>query len=194
MIVTANKIIIFNCPAGSGKDTIGRCFKNMYGCELRAFKTALYEATYEYTTCKSYKEFLNYCSDRDLKEIPNSNFDGMSPRQMLINVSENIIKPKYGKSYFGLKAAEDISPEEFERGVVFTDGGFSEEVLPLIEKFGKRNVYIVQFKGQGKNDFKGDSRDFFEITGVKTIKMTAKNEDIIPETFARMVAQEILNG
>lgn len=193
-MITANKIIILNCPAGSGKDTIGRCFKSMYGCELRAFKTALYEATYPYTTCKNYAEFIKYCTDRDLKEIPNHKFDNISPRQMLIRVSENIIKPKYGKAYFGLKSAEDISPEDFEKGVVFTDGGFKEEVVPLIEKFGKRNVIVVQFCGQGKNDFEGDSREFFDLPGIRTIKMRQKNEDIIPETFARLIAQEILNG
>lgn len=190
-MITANKIIIFNCPAGSGKDTIGRCFKNLFGCELRAFKTALYLATFPHTSCKNYAEFIKYCTDRELKEIPNFKFDGLSPRQMLIRVSENIIKPKYGKAYFGLKSAEEISPQSFSKGVVFTDGGFPEEVVPLIEKFGKHSIYVIQFCGQGKNDFEGDSRDFFNLPDVKTIRMTQENEEIIPESFARLVAKEI---
>lgn len=188
----SNKIFLLNAPKGAGKDTIGRCLKNLYGCELRAFKTALYECAYPFSKCQTYKEFIHYCTDRELKEKPSRLFWGRSPRQFLIYVSEEITKPHFGKEFFGKKSAESISVGDFERGVVFTDSGFVEEVLPLIKEFGGRSVYVIQFSGQGSNNFEGDSREFIHVREAHTIKMRTRNEDIIPENFARLIMQEVI--
>ncbi|QDP60413.1 MAG: putative deoxynucleotide monophosphate kinase [Prokaryotic dsDNA virus sp.] len=188
----SNKIILLNAPKGAGKDTIGRCLKNLYQCELRAFKTALYECAYPFSDCRSYEEFIHFCTDREYKESKMPQFRGMSPREFLIYISEEIAKPHFGKRFFGQKSAKSISLKDFERGVVFTDSGFVEEVLPLISEFGGKNIYIVQFSGQGSNDFSGDSRNFIKVREAHTIKMRTKNEDIIPENFARLITQEII--
>lgn len=184
------KILLLNAPKGAGKDTIGRCLKDITGCGVREFKNALYECAYPFSRCSSYTEFIKYCTDRKLKEQPSPLFRGRSPRDFIIHVSEDIAKPFFGEAFFGEKAAESISVGDFERGVVFTDSGFVEEVLPLIKKFGY-NIVIVQFTGQGSEDFKGDSRNFINVRGCPTIKMSQKNEDILPESFARLVLQEI---
>lgn len=191
-MVLSNKIVLLNAPKGAGKDTIGRCLKNLYGCELRAFKTALYECAFPLSKCKTWAEFIHLTNDRDAKDKPHRNFYGRTPRQFLIHVSEDIVKPNFGDKFFGVKSAESISIGDFERGVVFTDSGFVEEVLPLIKEFGGKNIYVVQFTGQGSNNFDGDSRDFIYIRDVHTIRMTMKNEDIIPETYAKLIAQEII--
>lgn len=185
------KIVLLNAPKGAGKDTIGRCLKNITGCELRAFKTALYECSFPLSRCEKYSEFLEYCNNRDLKEKPSELFYGMSPRGFLIHVSEDVIKPNFGETFFGKKSAQSINVGDFERGVVFTDSGFVEEATPIADKFGRENVYIVQFVGQGSENFEGDSREFIEVSGTKLIKMVHKNEDIIPENFARLILQEI---
>ena len=41
----------------------------------------------------------------ELKDIPMALFENKSPRQALIYVSEKVIKPKFGKDYFGKAAA-----------------------------------------------------------------------------------------
>lgn len=192
MNLLSNCIVLLNAPKGAGKDTVGRCLKNLYGCELRAFKTALYHCAFPFSRCTSWVEFIKYCTDRDLKEKPSPLFYGRSPRQFLIHISEDIAKPFFGKDFFGKKSAESINVGDFERGVVFTDSGFVEECLPLVEEFGGRHIYVVQFTGQGSNNFEGDSRDFIHIRQAHTIKMSTPNEDIIPETFARLIAQEII--
>lgn len=186
-----HKVILLNAPKGSGKDTIGKALRSLTGCEIRAFKTSLYECAYPLSDCDSYSEFLDYCTNRDLKEERNNLFYRMSPRDFLIYVSEKTIKPAFGDQFFGRKSANSISVGDFERGVVFTDSGFVTEVLPLIDKFGADNVYIVQFVGQGSENFEGDSREFITVPGVKTIKMVHKNEDIAPESFAKLVLQEL---
>jgi hypothetical protein len=188
----SNKILLLNAPSGAGKDTIGKCLQDTYGCELKAFKTALYCSAYPFTNCNNYGQFIHYCTDRTLKEKRSGYFRGMSPRDFLIFVSEVMTKPNFGKDFFGKKSADSISIGDFERGVVFTDSGFIEETLPIINEFSGNNIYIIQFTGQGFNDFEGDSRNFIELREAHTIKMRQKNEDIKPEVFTRLIMQEVI--
>lgn len=186
-----NKIILLNAPKGAGKDTIGACLELMFRCELRSFKTALYQSAFPFTSCKDMDEFIHHCTRRELKETPSPLFRGKSPREFLIYVSERMVKPHFGHEFFGQKSADSVNWADFEQGVVFTDSGFAEEVAPLMKKFGGSNIYVVQFSGQGSNNFAGDSREFIQVEGVHTVRMETKNEDIIPGEFAHLILQEI---
>lgn len=187
----SNKIVLLNAPKGAGKDTVGECLRLMFGCSLRSFKTALYDCTYPFTDCKDMAEFIKHCTDRSLKEKPSPLFHGMSPREALIYVSEKMTKPHFGQEFFGRKSALSISSDDFDKGVVFTDSGFAEEVFPLMKEFGGKNIYVVQFSGQGSNNFAGDSREFIQVDGVHTIRMDVRNENIVPGEFAHLIIQEI---
>jgi len=187
----SNKILLLNAPSGAGKDTIGKCLQDTYGCELKAFKTALYQSAYPFTNCNNYGQFIHYCTDRVLKEKRSGYFRGMSPRDFLIYISESITKPHFGDQFFGEKSAKSITNTAFESGVVFTDSGFEEEVHPLAKEFGENNLCVVQFVGQGSEDFSGDSRDFISVKGVMTIRMKEKNENMTPKEFAKLILKEI---
>lgn len=187
----SNKIVLLNAPKGAGKDTIAGALADLVGTHTKAFKTALYECAYPLSGCTSFDQFHYLCNDRTLKEKPCSLFYGRSPREFLIHVSEDIVKPNFGVEFFGNKSAKSISPDEFDDGVVFADSGFESEVLPLKKEFGGKNIYVVQFTGQGSEDFSGDSRKFIEVEGVHTIKMKAKNEDCSPEAFANLIIREV---
>ena len=81
-------------------------------------------------------------------------------RQALIHVSENVCKPKYGRDYFGKLAANRIrAGREIDslacKNIVFSDGGFVEEVLSLVDI---DDVVVVRLKGRGS--FLGDSRSY----------------------------------
>ena len=131
------------------------------------------------------KDLTDYHSDRNLKEKPSEMFPKYkkhslkqyffallfvigavfknrylmslgyySSREALIHVSEDIMKPKYGQDYYGRKFLEKVegSPERY----VFTaDGGFKDEVLPLLNS--GYNVYIVHLERLGAT-FDNDSR------------------------------------
>lgn len=81
-----------------------------------------------------------------------------SQREWLIHVSENVIKPAFGEDAFGKSLVESLPKE----GVVFvSDGGFIEEILPLINHCGKDNILIVHIDREGC-DFSNDSRDYLK--------------------------------
>ena len=77
-----------------------------------------------------------------------------SSREALIHVSENIIKPKLGKDYYGLKVLDKVSSST-ERFSFASDGGFRSEILPLLD--AGYNVYIVHLERLGAT-FDNDSR------------------------------------
>jgi hypothetical protein len=82
----------------------------------------------------------------------------LSKREVLIHMSENVIKPSFGKDAFG-KALVSQLPYV---GVVFiSDSGFPEELQPVINHVGADNVLVVRIQRQGCT-FKGDSRNYLE--------------------------------
>lgn len=82
----------------------------------------------------------------------------LSKRQALIHMSERVVKPFFGKEAFGLIEANKVGSEH-EDYVFYSDGGFPEEVYPLIEKVGAENVMVIRIHKEGCS-FEGDSRQY----------------------------------
>lgn len=192
-------IIVLNAPAGSGKDTIADVICKNYEFVKAGFKDKLleiaYDLAYHYNDSITFDAFLTRCSSRETKEMPWSLLPysptagrPCTPREWLIYVSEVMVKPIFGKHYFGQALTRNIGDS---RDVVISDGGFVEEVFPLWEQFGS-NLAVVQFCGMGKTSFDGDSRDWINIPGVHTVRMPVDNTpDVAPEWYANMIFEEI---
>src|SRR5690606_18302941 len=88
---------------------------------------------------------------REGKEISRPELDGRSCREAFIHLSEEVIKPNFGKDYFGRVEARRIVLNEKAGGIVAacSDGGFNEEIDPLASAFGSENVYIVRIHRPG---------------------------------------------
>lgn len=158
------KIFIFNSPPNSGKDVLAEAVHSKLASDgvkssIKSFKERLIEITLAVYGVSEVEWRLLYT--REGKETPywklrnSKRGEWLTPRQALIHISEEVIKPQYGKDYFGRALADSITTED---GVVLIpDGGFVEEVIPLIDKFGKDNVYRVSIIREGC-DFNNDSR------------------------------------
>lgn len=162
-------IIVLNGPPGSGKDTVADFLSANYGFNHIAFKDELYKEAARVSGLPY--DFLKFlATDRKLKELPNSNFTlsgrNVSPREFLIHVSENIIKPLKGLGYFGEKTAERA--DHFDK-VAISDGGFEEEFYPLVDLAADsgRPLLVVHLFKEGCS-FEGDSRDYLSRTFLET--------------------------
>jgi len=155
-------IIIFNGPPASGKDEAADVFKENYGFKALSFKWQLFKETMNHYGVNE-EWFMEGYDNREIKEREEFALDNMSRRQAMIHVSENVIKPTYGKDFFGQRVAEEI-----QEGVNYTiaDGGFIEELEPVIEKVGAENVVIVQLTREG-HDYSTDSRRYFNGNLIK---------------------------
>ena len=197
-------IVIFNAPIGAGKDVSADFMLSYFNTGLKAsFKDALYVDTAKHFNI-AVSDLIDHHNDRSLKEIPSEMFNKYekhslkqyalallyvvgalfntrslmslgyySSREALIHVSENIVKPKQGNDFYGRKLVERIEASS-ERYVFTPDGGFLDEVTPLLE--AGYEVYIVQLERDGAT-FENDSRklltedDFKEYSNIKFIKM-----------------------
>lgn len=178
------KIILFNGPPGSGKDTLVKLFIELVQ-DVFHYKMAypLKDSCHKMLGLQGTLEDLEH-----LKEFPISisvidnfarqNADGelhksiklegneMSLRQFYIHLSENFMKPTFGDNVFGELAVSHIKAVS-NRYVGISDCGFAKEIEPLIREFGVENFILVRVHREGK-DFSRDSRSYISLEGVKT--------------------------
>ncbi|UYL86242.1 hypothetical protein [Acinetobacter phage vB_AbaM_CP14] len=185
------RVVLLNGPPNTGKDVSADMLKDLFGTGAhKAFKDVLYEETANYFGVET-GWIRSMATDRTTKESPTRRlFDkdlnwivrlaltllsfvrpvGFSPRQALIHVSENIIKPRFGKKYFGHKLLDAIK-ESGEEYTFVSDSGFIEEIHPLVE--AGLEVIVLRLKRDGCT-YTGDSRRYLtdeelEDLGVKVI-------------------------
>ena len=149
-------IVIFNGPPASGKDEAASLFKDNYGFGNLSFKYQLFKETIKHFDVDK-RWFMEGYNDRAQKEKAEFALQGMSRRDAMVHVSEDIIKPKKGLDYFGKSVAEEI---EEDKNYALADGWFVEELEPIIEKVGTENIVIVQLTREGC-DYSSDSRKYF---------------------------------
>lgn len=148
-------IIIFNGPPGSGKDEAASYFKRR-GFKHLSFKYVLFKETISFFGVDE-EWFMNGYNDRSVKERPEEFLEGMSRREAMIYVSEVITKPALGKDIFGVYVANEV---EDGMNYAISDGGFEEELVPLINRVGTQNIVLVQLTRDGC-DYSSDSRRYF---------------------------------
>lgn len=166
-----HKIIVLNGPKLSGKDTLADQIVSRHGgyAHMR-FKTRLYTigATLAGMPVGGYQSL---CEGRLTKELRNTSLGGKTPREHLIWASEEVIKPLFGKRYFGGYLASEIFhgfvTNQFQ-SVVISDSGFIEELSSITfleddftdaEIEDKLEIHVIRLYKEGCN-FEGDSRDY----------------------------------
>lgn len=147
--------IIFNGPPSSGKDEGCLFLEQEFGFKHLSFKDQLFLDTIEYFEVSSEWFFEGY-NKRSQKEKPEDKLGGISRRDAMIFVSEEIKKKEHGPDYYGLQTAAKI---DSNFSYCFSDGGFIEEVLPVINRLGTDNVCIAQLFREGCS-FSSDSRNY----------------------------------
>jgi hypothetical protein len=174
-------IIIFNGPPGSGKDEAATYFKR-FGFKHLSFKYVLFQETISFFGVDE-EWFMNGYDDRSIKERPEELLEGMSRREAMIYVSEDITKPAFGNDIFGVHVASEV---EDGKDYVISDGGFEEELVPLINRVGADNIVLVQLTREGC-DYSTDSRRYFNGKLIKEYVIqkptTINTSHVLPNEF-----------
>ncbi|CAH9014623.1 putative ATP-binding protein [Vibrio phage 277E43-1] len=175
------KVIVFNAPPRSGKEVaakaVMKCINTLDSnlvAHHREFKDELFKVAANALDI-SVEDFLrdydskvkdvvaskylfNVDENTWWKDVPIYDVNGKlySKREWLIHVSENVVKPSFGKDAFGKMFVNSLPKE----GVVaVSDGGFPEEIKPVIDHVGAENITIVRIHREGC-DFSNDSRNY----------------------------------
>jgi len=152
-------VIILNAPPSVGKDIAAEWVVEEFDAQHLRFKDQLYKVAAKMAGIPLSTMITASCRER--KETPNTYFrvanQFVSPRQWLIHCSESIVKPLLGKDYFGKSLAESIEKDL----VVASDGGFPEELVPVLT--AGHDVYVLRIERKGYT-FEGDSRNYFDVS------------------------------
>lgn len=155
------KLIMFNGPKGSGKDEAVRW------CQDWVLDSTSKHVKMAHPLYYSIQEMFGLDDERwnrlynDCKEVPRSELYGMTPRQALIWLSEEVVKPKFGSDFFGQiagKTSLEFFDEEPSGVVLMSDAGFNDEVGALVERVGSDRSFLVRLCNG--SDFSGDSREY----------------------------------
>ena len=179
-------IIVFNGPPGSGKDEACRFLVSQLGFKSLSFKYQLFLETFKLFGVPE-EWFMDGYDDREIKERPEERLGGKSRRQALIHTSEDVLKPKFGKEVFGLQAAKQINSVN---DYCFSDCGFSEELQPVINTAGAKNIRLVQLFRDGCS-FANDSRRYVNGTNIIDELILGHAAPLITEHFLPLPFENI---
>lgn len=189
--MNSKRIILLNGPINSGKDVLGEHLaKTLPRATTMIFKDSLYDWAAAMASLPK-EVFVQLASDRKTKELPchllpkhPKDFTRhYSPREWLIYVSEEVIKPRLGKDFFGVQSRRKMF-DNFENydTVIFTDCGFAEEVLCLTS-FYEEQALLLQIHRPGYEFGPTDSRSYVNVEKVKTIKL--HNDSTLEAFFSK---------
>ena len=190
--VFEGKVLLLNAPIGCGKDYASDRISLALGCKQLEFKAPMFKIAMVMTGL-SEGSFFEIYDDRERKEVPQEEFYGLSPRDFMIWISEDVCKPKFGKEYFGEVAARCSNPHT---GTIFSDSGFPEEVSPLVQKYGAENVYVCQFDRGGSKFESNDSRGFLSREDLPSgvVFLPFMHNDGCIQDFVNKVTSYVINN
>lgn len=165
------KILLLNGPPGSGKDEVA--------------KTA-YEIGYQ-ARHEKFANPLRYAASAllgiDEDDLEATKRRDPRVRQLMIQLSEGIIKPVYGFRHFGMLCANRVIDHHMmgHRKVIISDCGFASEVEAFEEILTERllgdvELQLWQIHRPGCS-YAGDSRCWIELPG-RTRKVFNSQNDL----------------
>lgn len=181
------RIVLFNGPPGCGKDTAVS-----YLTPYLQFTHLKFAAPIKRMVCALLNEDMKWLEEnkdskhRTLalnKDATLGEWD--TPRALLIALSEDLLKARYGSMFFGRVMVNEIS-KSMNKLVLISDSGFLHEAEPVIQKYGWGNCLQLQIRRQGKT-FAGDSRAYWNHSRV-ACQVITNNSSIHDLTMACLYA------
>lgn len=159
-------IFILNAPPQTGKDTIAAEVLRRTDAGTCAMKDPMFQV-FCATVGIDFHDFMNLYETPGWKDSPQVLTHGKTPRELMIHISENFVKPFFGDDYYGKALAKQIEDIEdrlgSQRSWVIPDGGFQDEFDAFKRIHGDR-VTLIHLHRTGHTDFTGDSRNWIYET------------------------------
>lgn len=158
------KLIVLNGPPDCGKDTTADYLVESQG--WHKFKLAHSLKLGAHALLGDSLDIMKY--EGAAKNIPQEDLFGEIPREWYIYLSEEVLKPRFGKDILGkiaVRFLRILAPWEGKEGIVISDCGFMEELRPIIKAFGPSNIYVIQMFRDGCT-YKADSRGYLDVAAL----------------------------
>lgn len=173
-------IVFLNGPPGCGKDTAVRLLTPYIN-----FQHLKFAAPIKRMVCGLLNEDTRWLEEsKDLKHRMLRRSEDVypaitdTPRQLLIALSEDLLKKRYSDAFFGYAMINEIT-KSANKLVLISDSGFLSEALPVVGKFGAANCLKIVIH-RPDCDFSNDSRSYWETGTVhsRTVHNTGTLHDL----------------
>lgn len=151
-------IVAFNGPPRSGKDTLSHMLAEHLDkvCDTPVMEVSLSaplrRVAYAMTSWGGALDGDDY----EKFKVQHFAEFGKDGRQIMIDVSEQFLKPRYGKDIMSRMLLHSLLG--FDGIVLIRDSGFQHEIASLMTWVGVHNLYVVRVAREGC-DFSCDSRE-----------------------------------
>ncbi len=167
-----NKVVFLNGPPRCGKDTIANWFAAKHGFKHTKMATALKTATNHLI---GFSKAESEAWDK-VKDEKSDLFFGVSPREFYIKLSEEFMKPNFGREVFGHiwcreNIAHSLIHSENSNVYIVSDCGFIEEMRPIIKNIKPENCILIHVCRDGCT-FNNDSRSYIVNPDIETLTIT----------------------
>ena len=151
-------IVCFNGPPYSGKDTMARMLADHMDSQQVAVPTMVVSLSMPLRRIafQMIGETYNPARYKAFKETKFEQF-GVTGRQLMIDVSEKLLKPCYGSAIMVKMLLREL--QGFTGVALIADSGFQCEIDPLINAVGAANLYVARVQRDGCS-FADDSREW----------------------------------
>lgn len=171
-----NIAIFLNGPPSCGKDYLADRLveSNRLGIHKYKFADTLKRMAHEISGLVDVApDYFEKVKDEPNTRMPFSPEKGrnLTPREFYIELSEMILKPRFGKDFFGRVMRNRLIEAGDSGVIVFSDSGFLEEATPVIDHIGAENCIVFHIYANGC-DFRADSRSYWEHPEVPSVTFT----------------------
>jgi hypothetical protein len=183
-------VTILNGPSKCGKDfAVKQLVSQGHLLEHCSFKRRIHEIAAKMMGVSDESWHLNY---ELVKDCPDPLLGGKTIRDLMIHVSENAIKPFFGRDHMGQQELTRVkriaSAQFFARDFIFTDGGFIEEIEPFMyDRDIKLTIIKIQREGCS---FAGDSRGYINPQGVNVYNINNNGDDSFVSEIKNILDRE----
>lgn len=175
-------VIFLNGPPRCGKDTAANCLAAADN-RVRTYKFA--------APLKSAIASLLGITEEELERTKDAPIGATlrTRRELLIGLSEDVVKPLMGHAWFGVRAGEQIQQERPAIAVI-SDAGFFEEVLACVRMLGNDYVPHLWRIHRPNCTFVGDSRSYVYECGFSGVELfNTGSESEFREAVVSLYAQ-----
>lgn len=174
--MTAPKLILFNGPPRSGKDTAANwaqayCLHNRHVPYRRALASYFFDIMAPILALPAAELIRTYEEEKDVKK-----YNGHSLRELIIKFSQTFAWPIFGDNFLAVRTADQfVRPclESHDSSVtarmgppvfIISDLGRPSELLPFLPFFAPENILIIRLYRYGSS-FDGDCRQYVYTPG-----------------------------
>ena len=157
------KIVLLNGPPRSGKDTVSNLLFEYFKKESVKVEQCKFAQPIKDFVRQFYfrgDQYLFDWYDNIEKDTAFPVLYGKTCREIQIAFAETFLKQLHGQEIFGHLAIKRLSMSDNDI-FIFSDCGFIEECIPLLDSFKKENIYLIKLYRENCS-FSNDSRNYIK--------------------------------